>query len=337
MTETASGFQVLGTDATLNASGGSYVYIAIRRGPMKVPTLGTSVFSPSYTVSGSIPVTTTTDFPVDLAMTRATGSNSTFVGDRLRGGTVRLLTTSTDGEGAFSPGNEWSFDSNTQATQRNTIPPVVMWYFRRAPSYFDTVCYTGTGANRTVAHNLGVAPELIIVKARSFSGTNWPVYSNAIPNSRALFLNLLIGQANAADAWNSTSPTASVFTVGTAGSVNDSGSTFVAYLFATCPGVSKVGTYTGTGATQVINCGFTGGARFILIKTSDFSNGDWLVWDSARGIVSGNDPYLTLNTTSAQVTTTDWVDTASSGFELSNAGGNLANTNGVSYIFLAIA
>lgn len=127
-----------------------------------------------------------------------------------------------------------------------------------------------------------------------------------------------------------------MFTVGNNSDTNTDTYTYVAYLFATCAGVSKVGSFTGTGATQVINCGFTGGARFVLIKATS-TTGDWYVWDSARGIVAGNDPYLTLNTTAAEVTTTDWVDTAATGFELSNAGGNLANSNGVSYIFLAIA
>ena len=118
--------------------------------------------------------------------------------------------------------------------------------------------------------------------------------------------------------------------------VNTSGDTYVAYLFATLPGISKVGSYTGTGATQQINCGFTGGARFVLVKATS-TTGNWLVWDAARGIVAGNDPYLALNSTAAEVTTTDWVDTYSAGFELSSAGGNLANTNGVSYIFCAVA
>jgi hypothetical protein len=74
----------------------------------------------------------------------------------------------------------------------------------------------------------------------------------------------------------------------------------------------------------------------VLIKRTD-STGDWYVWDSARGIVAGNDPYLELNTADAEVTNTDWVDTAATGFELSNAGGNLANSSGVSYIFLAVS
>ena len=139
------------------------------------------------------------------------------------------------------------------------------------------------------------------------------------------------------DVFADTAPTSSVFSVRKAsGSVNETNRNFVAYLFATCPGVSKVGGYTGTGTTQTINCGFTGGARFVLIKASS-ATGGWYVWDSARGIVAGNDPYLLLNSTAAEVTTTDWVDTAALGFELSNAGGNLANSNGVTYIFLAIA
>jgi hypothetical protein len=111
---------------------------------------------------------------------------------------------------------------------------------------------------------------------------------------------------------------------------------YVAHLFASAPGVSRVSSYTGTGTTQVINCGFTGGARFVLIKATS-TTGDWYVWDSARGIVAGNDPYVLFNSSVIETTNTDWVDTAASGFELSNAGGNLANSNGVSYIFLAIA
>jgi hypothetical protein len=100
--------------------------------------------------------------------------------------------------------------------------------------------------------------------------------------------------------------------------------------------VSKVGTYTGTGTTLQIDCGFTGGARFVLIKRTD-STGDWYVWDSARGIVSGNDPYLLLNTSGAEVQGTDYVDTYSAGFEISSTAPAAINANGGSFIFLAIA
>jgi hypothetical protein len=97
-----------------------------------------------------------------------------------------------------------------------------------------------------------------------------------------------------------------------------------------------VGTYTGTGTTLQINCGFTNGARFVLIKRTD-STGDWYVWDSARGIIAGNDPYLLLNSTAAEVTNTDYVDAYSAGFELSSTAPAALNANGGTYIFLAIA
>jgi hypothetical protein len=100
--------------------------------------------------------------------------------------------------------------------------------------------------------------------------------------------------------------------------------------------VSKVGSYTGTGTTQTINCGFTTGARFVLIKRTD-STGDWYVWDSARGIVAGDDPYLLLNSAAAEVTNTDYVDTAATGFEISSTAPAAINASGGSFIFLAIA
>jgi hypothetical protein len=127
-----------------------------------------------------------------------------------------------------------------------------------------------------------------------------------------------------------------VFSLGTAGEVNTSTATYVAYLFATVAGVSKVGSYTGNGSNQTINCGFTGGARFILIKRTD-STGDWYVWDTARGIVSGNDPHLSLNSITTEVTTDDSVDTDSSGFIVNQLSATNINVNAATYIFLAIA
>jgi hypothetical protein len=87
---------------------------------------------------------------------------------------------------------------------------------------------------------------------------------------------------------------------------------------------------------QTINCGFTSGARFVLVKRTD-STGDWYVWDSARGISSSTDPYLLLNSTAAEVTSTNWVDTTSTGFQVTAASGNNVNINGATYIGLAIS
>jgi hypothetical protein len=100
--------------------------------------------------------------------------------------------------------------------------------------------------------------------------------------------------------------------------------------------VSKVGSYTGTGALQTVNCAFTTGARFVLIKRTD-STGDWYVWDSARGIVAGNDPYLALNSIAAEVTTNDSVDTDNTGFIVNQVAASNINVNGGTYIFAAFA
>jgi hypothetical protein len=130
-------------------------------------------------------------------------------------------------------------------------------------------------------------------------------------------------------------PRLSEFTLG-ADTTLTAGSTYIAYLFATLAGVSKVGSYTGTAADLNVDCGFSAGARFILIKRTD-DTGDWYVWDSARGIVAGNDPYLLLNSTAAEVTGTDYIDPLSSGFTVTSSAPAALNASGGTYIFLAIA
>jgi hypothetical protein len=199
------------------------------------------------------------------------------------------------------------------------------------------VCYPGTGSARTVAHNLAAVPELMIVKIRT-GNDSWPIWNKtiaAISSDSYMEFNTS-GRVTNPSRFNSTFPTSSVFTVGTDGSVNGNTQSYVNYLFATCPGVSKVTNFTGTGALQTINCGFTSGARFVLIKRTD-STGNWFVWDSSRGLSSSNDPYLLLNSTAAEVTSTNWVDTTSTGFQVTAASGNDVNINGASYIALAIA
>jgi hypothetical protein len=335
---TSTGFKLRAQFVPWNGNGQTYIYIAIRRGPMKVPTTGTSVFD-AGTRSGSGSVAkTNSNVLTDLAVIkRFTSASEYWAWTPRLGGSSTLQSNSTDAEiGGAMATNPWDtmtgafVAASNGATNTSTL---VDYSFRRAPGFFDVVCYTGTGSVQNASHNLAVVPELMIVKSRS-APADWPVYAGPLGATKALNLNLTFGEDVFSGWWNNTSPTSTQFTVG----VNSSstGVTYVSYLFASCPGVSKVGSFTGTGATQVINCGFTGGARFVLIKSTS-TTGNWMVWDSARGIVSGNDPYLALNSTAAEVTNTDWVDTAASGFELSNAGGNLANSSGVSYIFLAIA
>ena len=340
ITPTATGFTVSGY-----GNGLSIIYIAIRRGPMAVPTSATTVFTPLAlnNVSGTV---NTTGFPIDLQMQfyRSGGigaSNSQWV-DRLRGFSStstqigpRLYTPSDIAENDTALGTLFSNTGFSTSGNWASIP-MVYWNWRRAPGFFDEVCYDGNSTSgRTVTHNLGVAPELIIVKSRN-TGTNWAVYCQPLGNTKRLILNLDVADNADVTYWNNTSPTSTVFYVGNSPNVNTTSQTYVAYLFATCAGVSKVGSYTGTGTTLQINCGFTAGSRFVMIKRSD-STGDWYVWDSARGIVSGNDPYLLFNSTAAEVTNTDYVDTYSAGFEISSTAPAAINANGGTFIFLAIA
>jgi hypothetical protein len=337
---TSTGFTVDGTWAGTNTS---CVYIAIRRGPMKTPTDATKVFAATaYTGTGSLNAKTT-GFPVDGMFSKwRSGNNVNALFNRLTSADKYLDTGTTGAEASTTSTGALKIDSNTGFTWTvndaigNSTVDYINYSFRRAPGFFDVVAYTGTGVARTVNHSLGVVPELMIVKIRNASGYEWFVYHSFLGNTNYLNLNLTSASASASTVWNNTSPTTTNFTVGTASAVNLSTNTFIAYLLATCPGVSKVGSYTGTGTTKDIDCGFTNGARFVLIKRTD-STGTWYVWDTARGIVSGNDPYLLLNSTAAEVTNTDYIDPLSSGFQISSTAPAAINANGGSYIFLAIA
>jgi hypothetical protein len=316
----------------------NHIYIAIRRGPMKVPTTGTSVFTPVTQASFNA---YSVGFPTDLVMGAIRGGNAinTAFGDRLRGGTQYLVSSSTAAE-ANDPGGLFYFDLQNSMDQGLSSSSSVFWNFRRAPGFFDEVCYTGTGSARTVTHNLTVAPELMIVRARN-DARDWMVYCSGLTANNFIKLNLSNAQSSSNYAFifgNDTTgvaPTSSVFTVGSGTDTNGSGNTYVAYLFASCPGVSKVGSYTGNGSSQTINCGFTGGARFVLIKQASGDGGDWFVFDTARGIGGSVDPWLALNRTLAEQNTDDAVDPASVGFIVNQTID--VNLNGQTYIFLAIA
>ena len=336
--ESAGGYNTYpnatGFTASVGIASKNYIYIAIRRGPMRVPTTGTSVFMPLAT-----PATTegNVGFPADLAIAKyPIGSQFWLWGDRLRN--AILYSDQTSAENAhFGGAGPRPFDTQNGVKLTGiSATDYDFWMMRRAPGFFDVVCYTGTGSARTVAHNLGVAPELMIVKSRSAAGY-WPVYSAAIGSDYILQLNEAGGRDGpGAPQWNSTTPTASVFSLGASSGANANGTTFVAYLFASCPGVSKVGSYTGNGSSQTISCGFSAGARFVMVKRTD-ATGNWMVVDTARGLVSAGDPTLYLNSTAAEVTGNDWIDPDSSGFIVNQESVMNANVNGGTYIFLAIA
>jgi len=336
---TATGFHIGNYGIT---AGNKIIYIAIRR-PMKTPESGTEVFSPNIWTGDGSPEVITTGFSPDvsLGINRGAVHASTYLSSRLTGMGSYLSTTTTAAENSDTA-SVLSMDGITINSGNLTSgfgggQTYVGEFFKRATGFFDVVAYTGTGVATTQAHNLGVAPELMIVKRRNGTG-QWSVYHSELGGGYYLRIAPYGTDAAAPNTqfWNNTDPTSSVFSVGSSSDTNGSSNTYISYLFATLAGVSKVGSYTGTAADLNVDCGFSAGARFILIKRTD-STGDWYVYDSERGIVAGNDPYLLLNSTAAEVTSTDYIDPLSSGFTVTSSAPAALNASGGTYIFLAIA
>jgi hypothetical protein len=324
-TPTSTGFLIDG-----NAANAPIIYIAIRR-PMKTPESGTEVFAPVNRTATA--PTYNTGFVTDMQIMTLLSGFQNQLTDRLRG-QKKLLTNATDAESAI--GTEATYDWMTGVgNQDSASSNNIAWNFKRATGFMDVVAYTGTGSATTQAHNLGVVPEMMIIKNRD-QADNWAVYHNGIGPTKNLKLNLTNAEDTDSRWWDDTAPTDSIFSLSYIGDVNASGENYIAYLFATLAGVSKVGSYTGTGATLNVDCGFTAGARFILIKRTD-STGDWYVYDSLRGIVAGNDPYLLLNSAAAEVTGTDYIDPLNAGFTVTSSAPAGLNASGGSYIFLSIA
>ena len=323
---------------------GDYVYIAIRRGPMKEPSAGTDVFKAiSRTGGGGSASITGVGFSPDLYLSKATnqGSYNPLLYNRLRGKRY-LLTSATDAQ-PNSDGGLDSYDMDGVSVSGGSSfgldgsgDSIINYFFKRYPKVFDVVVYTGNGSARTINHNLGVTPEMIIKKRiDSSSFGDWIVWVNA-GLSDADYIKLNSSNMFAyGEVIDSSENTASVFGLTDAADGNLNGSTNVAYLFASLDGISKVGTYTGTGNDLNVT-GLGASARFVLIKRTDAS-GDWYVYDSTSGIVSGNDPYFFINSTAVSVTNTDYIDPHSSGFTITSSAPAALNASGGTYIYLAFS
>lgn len=338
---TATGFTTNG----IFGSSSTYIYMAIRR-PNKPPTTGTQVYKGiTYTGDGTNNRKITgVGFNSDLVLPQMRDTyGSRYVFDRLRGPSMAgLATDRTLADSSLGVFNSFDMDGFTVSWPSNgrtneSGATFIAQCFKRAPGFFDVVCYKADGQlTKTLSHNLGAAPELIIVKCRTNGAFGWNVYVSGFTDTQYLLLESSAARTTYfQESWR-TPFTTSNFSVGYFSNVNSTNADYVAYLFASCPGVSKVGSYTGNGSSQTINCGFTTGARFVMIKRTD-SVGDWYVWDTARGIVSANDPHLSLNTTAAEVTTNDSVDPDNTGFIVNQLSATNINVTSATYIYLAIA
>ena len=227
----------------------------------------------------------------------------------------------------------WNWKANGQGSS-NTDGTINSTYTSASTtSGFSIVQFTGTGANATVGHGLGVAPTLIITRPTSQSGT-WRVYSEALGNTKYLTLNTTVPQATGSTMWNG-SPTNQVFTLGSSSDTNGSGVTFTSYCFASVQGFSKIGSYVGNGQGNAngtfVYTGFK--PAFVFIRNVDFASN----WNNFTGKIPGynqiND-ILQPNRAAAENGAFAF-DMLSNGFK--HRSGDVMDRNGDTHIYMAFA
>jgi hypothetical protein len=261
--------------------------------------------------------------------TEATGLTA-FGADGFTVGALAQLNTSADTYVAWNWNAGGSNATNTSGTINSTVRA-------NTTSGFSIVTYTGTGANATVGHGLGVAPSWVICKRRSGTG-GWPVFVKAL-NNNAQYMTLNNTDATNTDAgvWNSTAPTSTTFSLGTDTFANGSGATYVAYCFAPVAGYSAFGSWTGNGNADgpFIYLGFR--PRYLLIKKSSDVD-TWAIQDSSRNTYNVVNLYLSAESSAAEQAGSGgaYFDFLSNGFKIRTTS-NQVNTNGGTYIYACFA
>jgi hypothetical protein len=227
----------------------------------------------------------------------------------------------------------WTWDAGSSTDTNNTDGSIIPTGVRaNASAGFSIVSYTGTGSAASVGHGLGTAPQMIIVKSRS-NATDWCVYHADVGNTEFLKLNST-NASQSFNAWNSTSPTSTVFSIGNIGETNTNDYTYVAYCFAPVAGYSAIGSYTGNGSADGPFVSLSFRPAFLMIKNISQAN-SWFIIDTKVNTYNVVGDYL-LAEQSAAESSFDWLDILSNGFKLrSTATGN--NNSGIQNLYIAFA
>ena len=233
----------------------------------------------------------------------------------------------------------WQWQAGQGSTSSNTSGTITSTVSVNTTAGFSVVTYTGTGSLATVGHGLGVAPSMVIVKARGTpAGTarNWFVYHTSAGNTQYLELNTTSSAGANSGFWNNTSPTSTVFTVNTNAGVNYSAATYVAYCWAEIAGFSKFGSYTGNGSADgpFVYTGFR--PKFLMFKTTTII-GHWVIVDTSRNTYNVIDNSIYPDTAGSEINTITDVDFLSNGFKWRGVLANETNVNGEVYIYMAFA
>lgn len=331
------GFKI-GTSSGINNTGQNYSYVAIRRS-MREAESGTDVFAPI--IPSSLPSGETPEinngFFTDMCLYRPNFGILESWRLAVRNSNQQYLSTDNQNGSNTDGSLEWKYMTglNNSSSSNNSIN----YSWKRSPGVFDYVSYWGTNAAfKTIYHNLGVAPEMIWVKDQTGGNTNWGVYSkyaNAGTNPADYYATLNTSDEFQLDTnsqyFYSTEPTAEYFQAGLL--FNNTNRRYVACLFASKPGISKLG-YVNMGPNDVnVNCGFSNGARFVMIKEEN-GLGNWRVLDSAQGYGPNADYWMALDSNNPRNSSFDILGTYAQGFTMK---GGSVFTNGKRYIFFAMA
>jgi hypothetical protein len=224
----------------------------------------------------------------------------------------------------------WGWDAGNGSPVSNTDGSITSTVKANPATGFSVVSYTGTGANATVGHGLSSAPSIVILKNRSIVSSFLVRSSDLAANQTLLLENTTTPIGT--DYWQNTQPTSSVFSVSSNSEANGSGNNLVAYCFSEVAGYSSFGSYTGTGSSVTVNCGFRPG--FIMIKATNLVEG-WAIIDGSRDTLNPRNKVLKPNSTNAEASgsqfNTDFTDT---GFVMNGTDG-VVNVSGGTYIYMA--
>jgi len=230
----------------------------------------------------------------------------------------------------------WNWKANGQGSSNTDGSINTTYTSADTTSGFSIVKYTGTGSNATVGHGLGAVPKMIIIKCLDQTHW-WFTYHASLGNTKMLTLNTTNGESGASAAyWNNTTPTSSVFSIGTDTGVNQSGQDYIAYCFAKKQGFSSMGSYTGNQNANgpMIYTGFQ--SAWLLIKNISDGDDGWILIDNKRSTYNPTYNYLTTQSSAAEGGTGFPIDLVSNGFKIRGADISY-NQSGYTYIYMAFA
>jgi len=317
------------------------------------PTLVSDVFSTSLytgtqatqTITNGIDLSTKGGL-VWLKWRSGTNAFGHALYDTVRGSTKQLVSNSlaaqtTENRVSSFNNNGFTLTNDTETNYLNDN--YVSWTFRKQPLFFDIVTWTGNGTTQTINHNLGSVPGCIMVKQYASNSTQWAVFHRSNGSNGALCLNDT-SAFSPGDFWfNAIDPTSTTFTVGGSGETNQSGQSFIAYIFAHNAGgfgtgadnAISCGSYAGSSSNVDINLGYQ--VQWVLVKNTTAS-ANWQILDAVRGMPStGSVPTLRPNTSDPEVGLgAPVIVPTATGMTITGGVGTAINLAGNNYIYIAI-